>query len=114
MIDGLRSYLRARSCRSEHFPPGLFADPAWDMLLDLYLARSEGRPVSVSSLCIAAGVPPTTALRWQCQLEKNGLIKREKDNRDARRVFLSLTSVASQAIENWMDDVTRQLERSDH
>jgi len=36
------------------------ADPAWDMLLDLTAARAESRAVSVSSLCIAAGVPTTT------------------------------------------------------
>src|SRR3546814_1843272 len=41
------------------------SDPAWDMLLDLYLAAERNtRPVSISSLCIASAVPATTALRW--------------------------------------------------
>jgi hypothetical protein len=56
-----RAFLRLRS---QHFVPALFADPAWDILLDLAAARIDGRMVAVSSLCIAAAVPATTALRW--------------------------------------------------
>ncbi|MEZ5655102.1 MAG: hypothetical protein R3E04_04340 [Sphingobium sp.] len=41
----------------------IFGEAAWDMLLDLFVSRSENKRVSVSSLCIASGVPATTALR---------------------------------------------------
>jgi hypothetical protein len=58
-----RRYLRHRRER-ERLLPDLFADPAWDILLDLFAASIERRPVSVSSACVAAAVPPTTALRW--------------------------------------------------
>jgi hypothetical protein len=43
--------------REQFFGPDLFADPAWDILLDLYAARLEQQRVAVSSLCIAAAVP---------------------------------------------------------
>ncbi len=56
--------IRQRQLRARFFDGELFADPAWDMLLDLTAARVEARRVSVTSLCIASGVPPTTALRW--------------------------------------------------
>ena len=46
------------------FGEGLFADPAWDIMLDLFAARIEGKDITVSSAGIAACVPPTTALRW--------------------------------------------------
>jgi len=46
----VRQMLRQRRMREHYFPADLFADPAWDMLLDLYAARLERQPVSVSSL----------------------------------------------------------------
>ncbi|TPG48283.1 hypothetical protein [Sphingomonas glacialis] len=59
----IRQAIRARRLRDQHFGGGLFEDPAWDMLLDLFAAELERAQVSVSSLCIAAAVAPTTALR---------------------------------------------------
>src|SRR5688572_19873572 len=52
----LESIIRHRRARQEHFPDGLFADPAWDILLNLALARHQQRRVCVSSLCIGAQV----------------------------------------------------------
>ena len=56
-------YLKLRANRDNIADAQLLSDPAWDMLLDLYAARLEGRRVSVSSLCIAAAVPPTSISR---------------------------------------------------
>ena len=55
-----------------HFYESIFADPAWDMLLDLMEAEIEQPRVAVSSLCIAAAVPATTALRWLKTLTEPG------------------------------------------
>lgn len=79
------------SARSNFFPDGLFADPAWDMLLDLMHARMNNKQISVSSLCIAARVPATTALRRIGDLVKTGLVIRVRDKSDGRRVFVELT-----------------------
>ena len=72
----------------------LFADPAWDMLLDLFSAHVNSRRISVTSACLAANVPTTTALRWIGILEQAGLLQRERDEADARRMFVRLTQVA--------------------
>ena len=95
----VRAIIRARRTRDEFFVPGLFADPAWDMLLDLFAARLQGEPVSVSSLCIAAAVPQTTALRWIKVLTDHGLATRADDPQDGRRVFVQLTDRAAEAME---------------
>ena len=95
----VRAIIRARRTRDEFFVPGLFADPAWDMLLDLFAARLQGEPVSVSSLCIAAAVPQTTALRWIKVLTDHGLATRADDPQDGRRVFIQLTDAAAEAVE---------------
>jgi hypothetical protein len=62
--ETVRAVIRARRLRSRFFSEELFADPAWDMLLDLLQAEISHLRVPVSSLCIAAAVPATTALRW--------------------------------------------------
>jgi hypothetical protein len=87
----LETLIGNRLKRREHFGRALVADPAWDMLLDLAVARARFRRVSVSSLCIASGVPSTTALRWIRVLTEEGLIERQDDSQDRRRTFLSLT-----------------------
>ena len=87
----VRRILRHRRMREQYFPADLFADPSWDMLLDLYAARLERQPVSVSSLCIAAAVPATTALRWIKTMTEAGLFVRESDPNDGRRIFIALT-----------------------
>lgn len=89
--DSVRAILRARRLRDEYLGADFFADPAWDMMLDLLAARLEGTRVSVSSVCIAAAVPPTTALRWIGLLERKGAIERRADPIDARRIYLVLS-----------------------
>ena len=97
--DYVRAMLRARRVRDRFFPPDLFADPAWDMLLDLFAARLEGKRVAISSLCVAAAVPPTTALRWINSLEVRGYIRRVPDDTDARRRLVELTEEAAEKVE---------------
>jgi Winged helix DNA-binding domain len=94
----IRAMIRARRLRDHFFRAELFADPAWDMLLDLLAARLEGRRVAVSSLCIAAAVPPTTALRWIKTLTERGLFVREADPADGRRVHVALSDEAAAAL----------------
>lgn len=72
---------------------GLFGEPSWDILLDLFIARGRARPVSVSSACIASSSPQSTALRYVGLLEGVGLIRRSKDPRDGRRQYLELTDL---------------------
>ena len=69
----------------------LLGEPAWDLLLDLFVAHGEGRSISTSSACLAACVPPTTALRWIRLLEERELIELRADPRDGRRRFVRLT-----------------------
>ncbi|WP_220445951.1 winged helix DNA-binding protein [Novosphingobium umbonatum] len=94
----IRRIIRNRQLRGRFLNPELFADPAWDMLLDLTAAHLEKVRVSVTSLCIASGVPPTTALRWIGQMTDAGLLKRVEDDQDRRRAFIVLTDKARDAM----------------
>lgn len=88
---GLQQIIKGRRIRDRYFPASLFADPAWDILLDLTVARLEGRQISISSAAIAAAVPTATALRWIKQLVDLGLIERVLDQADKRRTFIQVT-----------------------
>lgn len=99
----IRAHIRSRRLREKFFEPGLFADPVWDILLDLSASRLERKSVSVSSLCIAASVPTTTALRTIKQLVDRGLLVRRGDPSDARRTFIELSPGAAKATEACLD-----------
>ena len=94
----VRQIIANRQARARFFDPALFGDPAWDMLLDLTAAHGEGTQVSVTSLCIAAGVPATTALRWLTQMVESGIFIRVPDPSDRRRAFIALSEKAIAAM----------------
>jgi hypothetical protein len=85
--------------------PELFGEPAWDILLDLYIAHAEGKPVSVSSACIGSAAPATTGLRWLGVLADEGFVVRESDAEDQRRVLVRLTRAGVTAMERFFDAV---------
>ena len=103
--DTVRSVIRARRLRSRFFEEDLFADPAWDMLLDLLQSEIAQLRVPVSSLCIAAAVPATTALRWLKTMTDKGIFVRRADPHDGRRVFVELSRNASVAIRRYFAEV---------
>jgi DNA-binding MarR family transcriptional regulator len=103
--ESVRAIIRARRLRSRFFSEELFADPAWDMLLDLLQAEIAQLRVPVSSLCIAASVPATTALRWIKTMTEQGLFVRRADPHDGRRVFVELAPAASEAMRRYFAEV---------
>jgi CheY-like chemotaxis protein len=100
--DYLRALVAARADRDAIFRTDLFADPAWDMLLDLAVAEATGRPISVTSLCIASGVPTTTALRRIEELQEAGLVQRAPDPADRRRIIVGLTDLGRERMESFV------------
>jgi hypothetical protein len=104
-VQAVRAAIRARRLRDRYFDQELFADPAWDMMLDLFEAELSQRRVAVSSLCIAAAVPPTTALRWLQALAEKGLFVRRDDPFDGRRVYVELAHDVSVALHRYFGQV---------
>jgi hypothetical protein len=99
-----RRMIRERARRHNYFDAGLFADPAWDMMLDLFVAEAEGRETPVMNLCLSSQVPETTTLRWVKTLEHAGVFIRQKDNHDQRRVLVRLSPGAAKAMAAYLDD----------
>lgn len=101
-----RRIIAARATRRKFFDDQLFADPAWDMLLELYALECEGHRISVSKLSVAAGVPCTTTLRWIDKLESESLIVRSADPLDARRVWVALSQVGVKTMRAYIEEVS--------
>ena len=74
-------------------------------LTNLLQAEIAQHRVPVSSLCIAAAVPATTALRWIKTMTEAGLFKRRADPHDGRRVFVELSPKASEAMRRYFSEV---------
>jgi len=100
-----RAIIKARSVRRQLFDEHLFADPAWDMLLELYALSAEGHRVSVSKLSLAAGVPGTTGLRWIDKLDEEGLIYRIADHLDGRRVWIELSHKGVSTMSDYLEQI---------
>ncbi|MEP7349798.1 MAG: hypothetical protein ABI668_07580 [Sphingorhabdus sp.] len=103
----VRHMIKLRRLRDSYFDSALFADPAWDILLDLIAAELEGKTVSVSSLCIAAAVPATTALRWITAMTNSGMLVRHHDPDDARRVFIALSAETRASLQQYLFDIQK-------
>lgn len=93
--------MRARRVRATYFEQELFADPAWDMMLELFHAELTHRRVPVSNLCSAAAVPATTALRWLKLLVEKGIVVRRDDPLDGRRVYVELQPQTSDSLKRY-------------
>jgi DNA-binding MarR family transcriptional regulator len=96
-----------RRKRDTMFDPVIFADPEWDILLDLFAEGGFGRKVSMSSLCIAAAVPTTTAVRCINAMIDQGVLAKSRDATDARRVLIELTEETRARMRAWLSGVAR-------
>lgn len=107
LIAFVRSIMRSRQRRSEFLDITLFADPSWDILLDLTSAGLKQTPVATSSVCAATQVPLSTALRHVRQLVSSGLVKRWPDRNDKRRTLLALEDNVLAAMTGYLTAVWR-------
>ncbi len=100
-----KAWQRSNAVRRQCFLEGetLFADPAWELLLDLYIEQAQGRPISVASACLAAHVPPNTALRWIDRLVGMGLVDYADDMADEGKALVSLHGEAIRQMESALD-----------
>jgi DNA-binding MarR family transcriptional regulator len=112
LADIAHSLYRSRRRRDGLFAAGLFGEPAWDILLDLFAADADGEEVTVSSACAAAAAPKTTALRYIGRLERIGLVERRPVPGDRRRALLSLSRAGRVRVGSILADLRRACEAS--
>ena len=81
--------LRARM--SDFLPRDLLVDPAWDMMIDLFVAAGTGERLCVKDLTLMSGESTTSAMRRIDRLQEAALLARHPDPNDHRRVHVRLT-----------------------
>jgi len=101
--DFARRVLRVRQQRNVILGADSFRDPAWDMLLDLYVQDSGHAGTMISALCIASGGPQTTAPRYIYRLAQLGWVRITDHPTDQRRTMVSLSDDARPKIERLLD-----------
>lgn len=80
---------------------GILGDPAWDILIELYISDIAGAQLYASVVGAEAGIPQSTALRWIAVLEKDGLVRRRDDVFDRRRQWVGLTPSARKILDRY-------------
>jgi hypothetical protein len=97
----VRAILRIRRLRGDYLPAAA-GDPAWTMILELYAAGLEGRPLNQSRLTVAAGVPHTTGLRITRTLLAQGVFVSRTDSADSRQLMLALATDAADKVRAYL------------
>ncbi|WP_440979803.1 hypothetical protein ACQHGV_06060 [Sphingomonas pseudosanguinis] len=105
----LEVYLKAQDARRRMFPAGLMGDPAWDMMVDLFVTEAKGKRLSVSSASVATRTAQTTGLRWINRLVDEGLVIRLSDSTDRRRNFLVLSDGSWARVRDWARETSAAL-----
>lgn len=93
--------LARRRRRHRLFGKAMFGEPAWEMLLLLYVSASGARQTT-SRLAALAGASKSTAIRWMDYLETQGLIGREASPLDKRVIYVELTAKGKDVLELYL------------
>lgn len=108
----VRSYQIARSDREKHLGSGIFGEPGWDILLELYARYLDQQRVGISELGTKVLLPDATLLRWLEKLQDRGLVERVLHPTDARRVFVVLTTEGAARMQSWFKSTSSLLKAS--
>jgi len=92
-----------RRRRSAIFGPEMFGEPAWEMLLLLYLEDGRERQTQ-ARLAELSGASRSTAWRWIEYLEHNAFIWRETHPTDKRKIFVQLTNLGRERLELYLSE----------
>jgi hypothetical protein len=92
-LANARRILACRDRRHRHFPATLFGEPAWDLLLTLYVAHHEHRPIDLTRAGMAANLSAASLRRLLSRLQNQGLAERQS-TQSRRPVRIALTEGA--------------------
>lgn len=102
-----RAYRERRLRDSFVGSPELFGEPAWDMLLDLFIQQAKNESLSVKSACVNADAPCSTTLRWLRVLVQNGLIVLDSDPADDDRSIVHLTQAGYEGMRRYLESIAQ-------
>jgi DNA-binding MarR family transcriptional regulator len=104
LVARAREQFHNRRSRSSVFPRSMFGEPAWDMLLALYILDVSGQRQTIGSLLQFSGVSISTAKRWLNFLAAHGLVRRTDHPTDLRTAYVSLTPKAREKLDLYFSE----------
>ncbi len=103
LLASARRELVERRRRRHHFPEGMFGEPAWEILLLLYIQKDERR-FTVGQLAEALDLPQNSTGRWLKYLHSAGLARRRPHHLDQRAVRAEISEEGIKALEAYFSD----------
>lgn len=102
LVTRARIVLNSRRARSRYFSPAIFGEPAWDILLVLYITDVAGDRQTIGKLAEWITTPPSTVLRWVGYLERENLIERHPHPTDRRIMFIKLSDKGRASLDSYL------------
>lgn len=98
-----KAWIKAGLIRTKTLGDGFAADPAWDILLNVYVSSIESQNITATNAGYSGQVPLSTGLRWISLLEANAWLTRINDPIDKRLRILVLTPEGKRRLEAAFD-----------
>jgi DNA-binding MarR family transcriptional regulator len=91
----------SRNLRLKKLDGAILGEPAWDILLALFVIDNDRRRMNIRQLAKATHIPLTTTLRWVAALEERNLVRRQLNPLDQRVVQVELTEEGRNSMESY-------------
>jgi hypothetical protein len=104
LVARAQTLMADRKARRRYFPAELFHEPAWEMLIALFIIHDAEHTMNVKQLVSCSDAPATTSQRWIEHLHKAGLIDRVIDPLDRRRIDVSLSELGHDAMTRYLSE----------
>jgi DNA-binding MarR family transcriptional regulator len=97
-----RIIFQGRKARLRHFNRAMFGEPAWDMMLALYISDIDGERLTATRLADLIEQPFSSVVRWIDYLEKERFIERRQHPTDKRVQQIRLTDKGRRSMEAYL------------
>lgn len=100
--------LTDRDRRTTHFPGELFSEPAWDMLLCLFIADARNICLSEADVYAASREPHSTAMRWINFMTSLGIIEHTQASQNEQPRYIKITASGATQMRNYLKSILVQ------
>jgi DNA-binding MarR family transcriptional regulator len=100
-LERAETILRVRRARERLFSRAMIGEPAFDLLLCLYV-RSGQKESSLTSLLRRAGIPHSSAMRWIRYLADKGFVELKDSMSDRRAICVELTAFGRTVMDEFL------------
>jgi len=97
-----RQILAGRKQREHFFDPALFSNPAWDLVLHLYVATAEDGGMSVSDYCASSSTHKGVVLRWLDYFQQEEMVVEAIDPERTDQVLIRLSDTTHMAVSAYL------------